>query len=102
MWTGSDSKGSQWRDNSSAPRGGFTQCGLGLSAKDGNGETTAVLPEEALLSVRALRLVTGGHLTDLALIQGHFRLLRVAVQSLVAKRPAVPLWALPGRPAVPL
>ena len=53
-------------------------------------------------SVRALRLVTGGHLTDLALKKGHFRLLRVAVQSLRAKRSAVLLWALPGGPADPL
>ena len=82
MWTGSVGKGSQWRDNSSAQRGGFTRCGLGLSAKEVNGETTTVLQEEALLSVRALRLVSGGHLTDLALKQGHFCLLRVAVQSL--------------------
>ena len=58
-----------------------------------------MLQEEALLRVRALRLVSGGHLTDLALKHGHFRLLRVAVQSLGAKRPAVPLWALPGGPA---
>ena len=79
--------------------GGFIDVGLGLSAKEVNGETTAVLQEEALLSVRALRLVSGGHLTDLALKQGHLRLLRVAVQSLGAKRPAVPLWALPGGPA---
>jgi len=66
--------------------------GLGLLAKEVNGETTAVLQEEALMSE--------GFLRDLEFRKGHFRFLRVAVQSLGAKRLVVPLWALPGGPAV--